>query len=159
MTCDWPSTTDVVRRAWSVSGVGETGTTWPRTARIRFISRTPSSKSPSSTAVIAAISRFPRAWPASPWRRRPSPLREAVLEDPLINGSASASATMQLRMSPTGGIPSSSRRTPDEPPSSATVTIAVRLLVCSFSPRSSADRPVPPPIATMRGPRARKRFW
>ena len=28
---------------------------------------------------------------------------------------------MQLRMSPTGGIPSSSRRTPDEPPSSATV--------------------------------------
>ena len=66
---------------------------------------------------------------------------------------------MQLRMSPTGGIPSSVRSTPDEPPSSATVTIAVRLLVCSLRPRSSVDRPVPPPIATIRGPRARKRFW
>ena len=32
---------------------------------------------------------------------------------------------------------------PDEPPSSATVTIAVRLLVCSLSPRSSVDSPVP----------------
>ena len=77
----------------------------------------------------------------------------------LISGSASASAAMQLRMSPTGGMPSSSRSTPDEPPSSATVTIAVRLLVCSLSPRSSVDRPVPPPIATIRGPRARNRFW
>ena len=77
----------------------------------------------------------------------------------LISGSASASAAMQLRMSPTGGMPSSVRNTPDEPPSSATVTIAVRLLVCSLSPRRSVDRPVPPPIATTRGPRARNRFW
>ena len=45
-----------------------------------------------------------------------------------MSGSASASAAMQLRMSPTGGMPSCSRSTPDEPPSSATVTIAVRLL-------------------------------
>ena len=66
---------------------------------------------------------------------------------------------MQFRMSPTGGIPSSSRRAPDEPPSSATVTIAVRLLVCSFIPRRNAERPVPPPIATILGPRARNRFW
>ena len=66
---------------------------------------------------------------------------------------------MQLRMSPIGGIPSSSRSLPDEPPSSATVTTAVRLLVCSLRPRSSVERPVPPPIATMRGPRARNRFW
>ena len=76
-----------------------------------------------------------------------------------MSGSASARAAMQLRMSPTGGIPRLSRRTPDEPPSSATVTTAVRLLVCSLSPRRSADRPVPPPMATIRGPRARKRFW
>ena len=66
---------------------------------------------------------------------------------------------MQLRMSPTAGIPSSVRSTPDEPPSSATVTTAVRFDVCSLRPRRSADRPVPPPIATMRGPRARNRFW
>src|SRR4029079_10164632 len=72
-----------------------------------------------------------------------------------MSGSASARAAMQLRMSPTGGIPSSSRSAPDEPPSSATVTIAVRLLVCSFRPRSSVDRPVPPPMATILGSRRR----
>ena len=66
---------------------------------------------------------------------------------------------MQFRMSPTGGIPSDSRNAPDEPPSSATVTIAVRLLVCCFSPRSRFESPVPPPIATIRGPRARNFFW
>ena len=87
-------------------------------------------------------------------------VREAVLRGAApMSGSASARAAMQLRMSPTGGIPSSSRRTPDEPPSSATVTIAVRLLVCSLRPRRSVDRPVPPPIATTRGPRARNRRW
>ena len=76
-----------------------------------------------------------------------------------MSGSASASAAMQLRMSPTGGMPSSSRSAPDEPPSSATVTIAVRLPVCSLRPRRRVDRPVPPPIATIRGPRASCRFW
>ena len=54
-------------------------------------------------------------------------------------GSASASAVMQLRMSPTGAMPSSSRSLPEEPPSSATVTIAVRLLVACLSPRNSVD--------------------
>ena len=77
----------------------------------------------------------------------------------VIVGSASASAAMQLRMSPTGGTPSSSRSLPDEPPSSATVTTAVMLLLTSLRPRSSVDRPVPPPMATMRGPRASERFW
>ena len=142
-----------------MSGVGETGTTCPRTARIRFIRRIPSSKSPSSTAVIAAISRFPSAWPARPLVSPSIDSGKRYWRTSFINGSASASATMQLRMSPTGGMPSSVRRTPDEPPSSATVTIAVRLLVCSLRPRSRTDRPVPPPIATMRGPRARNRFW
>ena len=66
---------------------------------------------------------------------------------------------MQFRMSPTAGIPSSSRNLPLEPPSSATVTTAVRFDVCSFSPRNSVESPVPPPIATTRGPRARNRFW
>ena len=76
-----------------------------------------------------------------------------------MSGSASASAAMQLRMSPTGGIASSSRSTPDDPPSSATVTTAVRLLVTSLRPRSRVDMPVPPPIVTILGPRARNRFW
>jgi len=66
---------------------------------------------------------------------------------------------MQFLMSPTAGMPSSSRSTPDDPPSSATVTMAVRLLVCSLRPRNRVDKPVPPPMATILGPRARKRFW
>jgi hypothetical protein len=59
----------------------------------------------------------------------------------VISGSASASATRHMRMSPGGSTPISRRSRPDEPPSSATVTIAVRLLVCSFSPRSRVERP------------------
>ena len=89
--------------------------------------------------------------PASPGKR--------YWSSSLISGSASASATRQLRMSPTAGTPSWSRSLPDEPPSSATVTIAVRLLVCSLRPRSRVDSPWPPPIAAIFGPRARKRFW
>ena len=82
MISDWPSTTvPSASRAWRVSGVGETGTTWPRTARIRFISRMPSSKSPPSTAVIAAISRLPSACPARPLGCPPARVGEAVLED------------------------------------------------------------------------------
>ena len=74
-------------------------------------------------------------------------------------GSASARAVMQLRMSPTGAMPSSVRSLPDDPPSSATVTMAVMLLLCSLRPRSSVESPVPPPMATSRGPRASERFW
>ena len=65
---------------------------------------------------------------------------------------ASEDASMQLRMSPGGGIPKSSRSTPEPPPSSATVTMAVRSSVYSFSPRRMADRPCPPPRAAMAGP-------
>ena len=152
--------------ACSVSGVPDAGTTCPRTARIRLTWRTPSSKSPPSIAVIAAIRRLPTAWPASPDGSAPgsagtpsSVPGKRYWRTSFMSGSASASAAMQLRMSPTGGMPSYSRSTPDEPPSSATVTMAVRLLVCSLRPRSRVDRPVPPPMATIRGPRARNRFW
>src|ERR1051325_8451874 len=74
--------------------------------------------------------------------------------------SSSASATMQLRMSPGGSIPNSLRSTPELPPSSVTVTIAPGSLLAhapsastyDFSPRNSVDRPVPPPMATMFSP-------
>src|SRR5689334_339325 len=67
---------------------------------------------------------------------------------------------MQLRMSPGGRMPNSRRSTPEEPPSSVTVTIAERrridhvptLPTYFFSPRSSVESPVPPPIATMSRP-------
>ena len=68
---------------------------------------------------------------------------------------------MQLRMSPGGRMRFSRRRRPELPPSSVTVTIAVRLAMgCSvlissrrretrfLRPRSRVERPVPPPRAT-----------
>ena len=79
MIGDWPSScVPSPSSAWSVSGSGATGTTWPRTASTRLDWRTPSSKSPAMSE-SAAISRLPNACPPSPWlasvRRR-----EAVLE-------------------------------------------------------------------------------
>src|SRR4051812_28790537 len=64
---------------------------------------------------------------------------------------------MQLRMSPGGSICSSSRKRPELPPSSETVTIAEsesihpcspRLPTKRFKPASKVDKPVPPPIVT-----------
>src|ERR1051326_8670036 len=56
-----------------------------------------------------------------------------------------------MRKSPGGAMPSSSRSTPEDPPSSATGTTAVTLrLSCREAP-SAAERPWPPPMQTMRG--------
>jgi hypothetical protein len=73
-------------------------------------------------------------------------------------------AARQLRASPGGRTPRSRRRRPELPPSSVTVTMAVRrsahcatfrspaaARTASASPRSTTGRPVPPPNATMRG--------
>src|SRR6266478_9228149 len=76
---------------------------------------------------------------------------------------------MQLRMSPGGRMRFSRRKRPELPPSSVTVTMAarsamgrsavarssVRRITCSFRPRSSVERPVPPPRATTWKPRVR----
>src|SRR6202040_2034271 len=74
---------------------------------------------------------------------------------------------MQLRISPGGRMRFSRRIRPELPPSSVTVTMAVRSLtgLCrsagssrrrvtySFSPRKRVDSPVPPPNATTLRPR------
>ena len=154
---DWPvNSVPSTSRAWSVTAVPVAGTTWPRTARTRFICLTPSSKSSPWTEVIAASSRLPTVCPV---RLASAPPANRYWSRSAISGSESASAAMQLRMSPTAGMPSSSRRRPEDPPSSATVTTAVMLLVCSLMPRSSVERPVPPPITAIFGPRDRNRFW
>src|SRR5215470_9807814 len=73
---------------------------------------------------------------------------------------------MQLRMSPGGRILYSRRRRPELPPSSITVTTAAKSdmgrfdcfffsATYSFSPRSTVERPVPPPSATILTGRAR----
>src|SRR5699024_7425236 len=56
-----------------------------------------------------------------------------------------------FRISPGAGIAISWRRRPVLPPSSATVTSAVRSTGRFFKPRKSTGMPVPPPITTIRG--------
>ena len=48
---------------------------------------------------------------------------------------------MQLRKSPGGSTPSVRRKRPDEPPSSATVTMAVMLEVWRLSPPQQSRHP------------------
>ena len=109
------------RIAPRLSGTLVAGSTWPRTASTRFDSRTASSKSP-VTAVMAAMNRLPKAWSS-----RPDPGGKRYCISCVISGSASARAAMQLRMSPGGTMPSCCRSRPDDPPSSATATMAVML--------------------------------
>ena len=76
------------------------------------------------TSVNAARNRFPKLCPPS----SPSP-RKRYERDATADVESSESAIMQLRMSPGGSICSSSRRRPELPPSSETVTIAERLSI------------------------------
>ena len=52
-------------------------------------------------------------------------------------------------MSPGGKTPSSFCKRPDEPPSSLTVTTAVKFVVIFLRPRSIVESPVPPPTTTI----------
>ena len=79
--------------------------------------------------------------------------RRAVTLLPTGDGSVFAIARIQLRISPGGSVPNSSRNRPEEPPSSAMVTMAVKLLVYCFKPRIKTDKPEPPPMTTSFGPR------
>src|SRR3989344_5788923 len=63
--------------------------------------------------------------------------------------SEEESATRHCRTSPGGRTPSSSRRVPVEPPSSAMATMAVRSKGYFFRPDSTVNVPVPPPITTI----------
>ena len=123
------------------------GITLPRTFKIWLVAARPASMLPSASA-MAAIKRLPKLCPA---RGEPSLKRNCIMRS--ISGSRSASATRQLRKSPGGIMPISLRRRPDEPPSSATVTTALQLLVIYFMPRKRVESPVPPPITVMAGPR------
>src|SRR6266545_7730839 len=113
---------------------------------------TASVKSP-VTSVSAAKKRLPKLWPPS------SPLPRNLYRNKRDNKfESSESAIMQLRMSPGGRICSSSRKRPELPPSSETVTIADSdsshnsplscLDTYCLSPANRVDRPVPPPMAT-----------
>ena len=75
----------------------------------------------------------------------------------VIKASSRANAARLLRKSPGGNRPISRRSRPLLPPSSATVTMAVMLLVKGVRPRNRPGSPVPPPMATICGPRSRRR--
>src|SRR6185295_6015228 len=105
--------------------------------------------------VSAVRNRLPNEWPT-----RPPPLGKRYWKRRASRSSSSARAAMQLRMSPGGSTPNSRRSLPEEPPSSVTVTTPVSsrsrtLPTWCLRPRSRADRPVPPPIATRALPAAR----
>src|SRR5436305_2822462 len=104
--------------------------------------------------VRAVRKRLPKLCP-----RRPPPFGKRYWKRRARRSSSSASATMQLRMSPGGSTPNSRRSRPEEPPSSVTVTTPVSwasrgVPTWCLSPRSSAERPVPPPMAAREEPAA-----
>ncbi len=123
-----------------------TGSTCPLMASILFSSSTARWKSP-IISVVARRMRLPRLCPLS------SPLSNLKLRSLFRELSFSASATMQFLMSPGGSIPHSCLRRPELPPSSVTATTAVMFLVKPLRPASRVERPVPPPIVTILGPR------
>src|SRR5690348_1430277 len=94
------------------------------------------------------ISRLPTACPPS----SPGPVNLCwtTLLQVVPHESSPHSAASAMRRSPGGSTPYSRRSRPLEPPSSATVTIAVRSLVTRRSADSEACRPCPPPSATTR---------
>ena len=73
----------------------------------------------------------------------------------LINRDQERSREIQIKTEDSNSICYSQKtllKTPLLPPSSATVTIAVTLLLNLLSPFKRVDNPVPPPIATILGP-------
>ncbi len=76
-------------------------------------------------------------------RRRSGAARPGPRSCP--SSSSPHSAARAIRRSPGGSTPNSSRSRPDEPPLSATVTIAVTSSVTRRSADSDAARPCPPP--------------
>ena len=123
----------------------------PWTASTLLDSYSASSKLP-VTSVMAVMNRLPKLWPS-----RPSPWSKRCWNSLPTSDSSSAIATRQFLKSPGGSTPSSLRSLPELPPSSATVTMADMLSLCVFSPRNRTERPVPPPMAAILGPRRRDR--
>src|SRR5699024_4623264 len=96
------------------------------------------------TSAKPAISKFPTAWPAS----APVPPKRCcnVVAHSWPLSSSGLRADSAIRRSPGGMISSSRRKRPEEPPSSATVTMA-EILVGSHCREASKfwNRPCPPP--------------
>ena len=92
------------------------------------------------------MSRLPTAWPAS----SPVPPNRCWTTRAHVvpQSSSPQSAASAIRRSPGGSTPNSWRSRPEDPPSSATVTIAVTSGVTRRRADSDAASPCPPPSAT-----------
>src|SRR5436190_4900175 len=126
------------------SGSVHIGNTRPRTSSNRAATSSTATGSP-STSSNPASTRLPTACPAS----APVPPKRCW-KTVLHNEFSPASAASALRRSPGGSRPSSRRSRPDDPPSSATVTIAVTSGVTRRTADNVACSPWPPPRATAR---------
>ena len=158
----WPFTvcsTEVpsgaVTRTWPsmVSGMLDMGRTSPRAPSRAPAHFRPATVSPSSSQRVT-ISRLPMAWSSrEPPRPLPGSKRCCMTSRQVRPQSVSSHrADSAIRRSPGGRTPYSSRRRPEDPPSSATVTMAVSSEVSSRRADSEADSPCPPPRATTDGP-------
>ena len=151
--------------AWRVSGTAATGTTCrARPARGWTAGRPPRSRprcpSGPRSAGCRTHGRQGSSAVAGLVGLRRASTGKRYWSSSVMAGSASASAAMQLRMSPIGGMPSSVRSLPDEPPSSATVTTAVMLLRELLEARAGASRGrCRRRWPRSAGPRASERFW
>src|SRR5215813_9004298 len=121
------------------------GSTRPCAPSSRPTQSRPCTVSPSSSH-SATISTLPTACPP----RSPSPVKRCCTTRLQVvpHESSPHSAASAIRRSPGGRTPNSRRSRPLDPPSSATVTTAVRSRVTRRSADSEAYSPCPPPSAT-----------
>src|SRR3954451_15097128 len=127
--------------ALSVTASVVAGMTRPAVPSRRPASAVASLRLPIDSA-SPTITRLPSAWPAS------SPVWNRCSNAAGHGPSSVASAIRLLRRSPGAGTPRSRRSRPDDPPSSATVTIAVIEAAYSRAARNVTASPCPPPNAT-----------
>lgn len=156
-TVAWPRTVEISsgRSGWwprtmacRSSGTADIGSTRPCAPSSRP-THSRAATSSLSCSHSATISRLPTAWPC----RSPLLTKRCwiTLAQVLPHSSSPHRAASALRRSPGGSTPISVRSLPLEPPSSATVTTAVRSPVIRRSAASEAASPWPPPRATTFG--------
>src|SRR5450755_1507447 len=121
------------------------GRTRPCAPSSRPTQSSPCTLSPRSSQ-SATISMFPTACPPSP--ESPANRCCTTLLQVVPHSSSPHRAASAIRRSPGGSTPKSRRSRPLDPPSSATVTIAVRSPATRRSALSEAASPCPPPSAT-----------
>src|SRR5699024_8927516 len=127
------------------SGTDDIGSTLPCAPSSCPTQSSPATESPNSSH-RATMSRLPTACPC----KSPS-LRNRCCSTWLQvwpHSSSPHRAARAIRRSPGGSTPSSSRRRPLDPPSSATVTTAVTSVVTLRNADREACKPCPPPRAT-----------